>query len=400
MIKAMLRIITFCVASSLLLTSSAYAQEKQFLLKQATYDELTKAQQALEAEDYSKARAVLDALLVKVEKGSYDQAVIYQNLAYLYASNERFADAIKYFQAAMALDALPADVTHNLLFNLGQLQLAEQQYKPGIANIEKWLNAEPKPANDSYVLLASAYYQIKNYKQVISYISKAIKNDKSPVESWYQLLLAAHFELKQYKSAIKVLEIMVTRYPYKKQYWQQLSYLYFDQNKEMRAIAVSALAEKLALTDKQSVMNLANMYRYLQIPYKAAQLLEQYFDKGVIKRDFENLEKLADSWLAARELDKATAVLSEMAKNDTSGATDLKLARVFTGSENWQKAVAPLSNSLEKLPKQERGLPILLLGTAYYYLNKTEQAEKMFEQALQYKEFRVQANQWLTHLAQ
>jgi len=400
MMKAVLRIITLCLASSLFIASAAYAEEKQFLLKQATYNELAKAQQALEAEDYGKTREVLDALLAKVEKGSYDQAVVYQNLAYLYASVESFAEAIKYFQAALALDVLPADVTHNLLFNLGQLQLADEQYKPGIANIEKWLKAEPKPSNDTYVLLASAYYQIKSYKKVITYISKAIKNDKSPSESWYQMQLAAHFELKQFKSAIKVLEVLVSQYPYKKKYWQQLSYLYFDQNKEMRAVAVSALAEKLALTDKQSVMNLANMYRYLHIPYKAAQLLEQYFEKGVIKRDFDNLEKLADSWLAAREVDKAAAVLTEMTSLDKTGETDLKLGRVFTSSENWQQALSPLQNSLEKLPKPQRGLPVLLLGTAYFYLNKTEQAEKMFEQALQYKEFRVQANQWLTHLAQ
>ena len=394
------RIIAVCIFTTLLVANSAYADEKEFLLKQATYDQLSKAQQALTDEKYGETREILDALLVKVEKGSYDQAVVYQNLAYLYASVESFEKAIEYFNAALALKALPPKVEHNLLFNLGQLQLAEQQYKPGIANIEKWLKAEPKPANSSYVLLASAYYQLKNYKQVVTYISQAIKNDKKADESWFQMLLSAHISLKHYKAATKVLEVLITRYPYKKQYWQQLSYLYFEQNKETRAVAVSALVEKLALGDAQTVLNLVDMYRYLHIPYKAAQLLEQSIEKGVIDSRFEYLEKIADSWLAAREADKAAAVLIKMTAMDETGNTDLKLGRVFIGTEQWQQAIEPLTNSLAKQAKSEQGLPSLLLGTAYFYLNKPEQAEKMFKQALQYKEFRVQANQWLTHLAQ
>ncbi len=400
MINLLSRILSsFLVSLCLVVTSSVHAEEKQYFLTQDTYEQLTKAQQAMAEEDYVTTRKLLNGLLAEVE-ASYDKAVVYQNLAYLYSSTDNYPKAIEYFKSALASKALPAKVEHNLLYNLGQLQLAEQQYKPGIANIEKWLKAETNPANSSYVLLASAYYQLKNYKKVVSYISQAIKNDKKADESWYQMLLSAHISLKQYKSATNVLEVLIARHPHKKQYWQQLSYLYFEQNKETRAVAVSALVETLELGDSQTVLNLADMYRYLHIPIKAAQLLEKSMDKGVIDRSFEHLEKLADSWLAAREADKAAAVLTEMTSLDATGNTDLKLGRVFVGIEDWQKAIQPLSTSLDKLAKPEQGLPRLLLGTAYFYLNKPEQAEKMFKQVLQYKEFRVQANQWLTHLAQ
>lgn len=396
----MSRIITLLMASLLLVNGQVFAEEKKYLLQQKTYEQLVKAQELMAAEDYTAAQKQFTTLAANVEQGSYDQAVVYQNLAYLFSTMDNYPKAINYFKSALELKALPEKVEHNLLYNLGQLQLAEQQYKAGIANIEKWLKAEPKPPNNSYVLLASAYYQLKSYKKVVSYISTAIKNDKSPDESWYQMLLSAHLSLKQFKSAINVLEVLLARYPYKKQYWQQLSYLYFEQDKETRAIAISALIEKLELGDAKTILNLADMYRYLHIPYKAAQLLEQGMDKGTLENSFEHLEKLADAWLAAREADKAAAVLTEMSKLDTSGKTDLKLGRVYVGAEQWQQAIAPITKSLEKLPKQEKGLPSLLLGTAYFYLNKFELAEKMFKQTLQYKEYRVQANQWLTHLAQ
>ncbi len=392
-----LNIIAICL---LLVSGYVVAEEKKYLLSQSTYEQLTIAQDAMAEDNYSIAHKQLTTLASKVESGSYDQAVVLQTLGYLYISLDDYEKAITYFNSALKLAALPSKVEHDLRYNLGQLQLASQQYKVGIENIELWLKDESSPRNETYVLLASAYYQLNSYKKVVSYISKAIKNDKSPDESWYQMLLSAHISLKQNKSAIKVLEVLIGQYPYKKQYWQQLTYLYLDQKQELRATAVSALVEKLALGDDKTVLNLADMYRYLYIPYKSGQVLEKALNEGVLESNFDNLQKLADSWLAARDADKAVAVLGQMAELDPTGETDLKLGRVYIGTERWQQAITPINASLEKLPKSEQGLSHLLLGTAYFYLNQPAQAEKMFKKALNDKEHRVQASQWLNHLAQ
>lgn len=372
--------------------------DKQFLLTESTYKALSAAQQKMEAEQYAAAEKALQALLQQTEQGSYDQAIVLQTIGYLYAAQENYLQAAKSFQQALDSKALPDKVSHNLRYNLAQLLLADEQYKAGIALMETWLAAEKSPPNSAHVLLASAYYRTANYKKVVEHMNIAIKNDKSPKEDWYRLILSAHMELKQYKSAINVLEILITQYPYQKVYWDQLGALYLQQNKEFTMLAVRVLAEKLELGDARTLSSLVDMYRYLQIPYKAADLLSRAMDQGVLDADFENLQRLADSWLAAKEPEKAVEVLQRMVSLDETGETDLKLGRVYIGLEHWQQAEAPLTSSISKLKGDKQGTAMLLLGMVYFNLHQLDKAKTWFGKALAFENEQKQAAQWLRHL--
>jgi tetratricopeptide (TPR) repeat protein len=374
------------------------AQEQQFLLTEKTYKALNSAQELMAEDKYSQAESQLNTLLSQVADLSYEKAVVQQTLGYLYFSQEKYKKAAVFFQSALDSKALPDEVSHDLRYNLAQLLLADEQYKKGITMLESWLATETKPANSAYVLLASAYYRVQNFKQVIHYISIALKNDKAGNESWYQLLLSAHLELKQYKSAISVLEKLITHYPYKKNYWDQLTALYLQQNKEFTALAVRMLSQRLELGDSKTLISLADMYRYLHIPLKSAQLLSDALEKGVIPMEFDNLSRLAESWLAAKETEKAVAVFQQAAALDSSGESDFKQGRVLIGMEQWQQAISPLETSLNKLSGEQMGTASLLLGMAYFHLDDLVKAKKMFTQAVNYDNERSQAGQWLRHI--
>tara|TARA_R110001606_G_scaffold361754_7_gene515115 strand:+ start:10806 stop:12038 length:1233 start_codon:yes stop_codon:yes gene_type:complete len=383
----------------LLMTSAIIAKEdSQYLLTEKTYKALSTAQASMEANKFSAAEIQLKSLLDKTEPSSYERAVVQQTLGYLYSSLEDYNKASSLFQQALDSNALPENVSHDLLYNLGQLLLADEQYKKGIVMLEKWLKAEASPPNSAHVLLASAYYRVKDYKSTVGHISIAIKNDKSAKEAWYQVLLAAHLELKQYKSAISVLETLITRYPYQARYWSQLSALYLQQNKDFTALAVKMLAQRLNLADGKTVVSLADMYRYLHIPYKSAQLLTKGINDGVIESSSENLSRLADSWLAAKEDLKAIPVLHKVAELDGSGESDLKYSHVLFGLEKWHDAEESLSKSLTKLKGKRVGTALLLLGMTQFHLDKLSQAKASFTKAIKFEDERNQAGQWLRHL--
>ena len=370
----------------------------QYLLTEKTYKALSAAQDLMAAEKDTEAEKKLKALLKQTTDGSYERAVVQQTLGYLYSSQEKYKNARKLFKQALDSKALPEKVSHNLHYNLAQLFLADEEYKEGIALLEQWLKAETSPPNSAHVLIASAYYRVKNYKKTIEHIRIAIKNDKSSKEAWYQLLLSAHLELKQYKSAISVLETLITRYPYQKVYWTQLSALYLQQNKEFTALAVKMLAQRLELGDGKVLINLADMYRYLHIPYKSAQLLTNGINDGQIEANFDNLNHLADSWLAAKEGQKAADVLQQVARLDDSGESDLKYGRVLFGLEQWQQAADALTKSVKKLDGEQQGTASLLLGMAQYHLGDLAQAKMTFGKAVAFKHERNQAGQWLRHI--
>lgn len=388
-------LMTLVACLALPLTSMA---EDEYLLSEATYKSLNAAQEKMEQQQYRQAEADLKKLVGETDAGSYERAVVLQTLGYLYSETEEYKLAAEQFEDALALNALPEDVTHNLRYNLAQLLISDGAYQKGIDLLTQWLNKESQANSSAYVLLATAYYQINQFTNAVEAIRTAIQRDNSPKENWYRLQLSAHMEMQQYNQAINVLEILIERFPINKTYWDQLAALYAQQDKRLTSLAVQMLAKRLNLGEKDTVLRLANMYRYLNIPYKSAQLLQKSMDDGVIERNFKNLESLADSWLAARENENATQVLARMQSMDSSGETDLKLARVFISMEQWDEAAGPLQQSLEKLPEAKRGQAWMLSGMVNYHLGNMQQSEQHLNRALAYTEVRNQASQWLRHL--
>lgn len=390
------KVVLLTILSCLVWPFSVLAND--YLLSEKTYNSLNAAQEKMEQQQYRQAEADLKKLVGETEAGSYERAVVLQTLGYLYSETEQYKLAADQFEQALALNALPEDVTHNLRYNLAQLLIGDDRYQKGIDLLNEWLKNEPQANSNAYVLLATAYYQINQFSRAVEAIRTAIQRDRAPKESWYRLQLAAHMEMQQYNQSIDVLEILIERFPVNKTYWDQLAALYAQQDKRLTSLAVQMLAKRLNMGDNDTVIRLANMYRFLNIPYKSAQLLQKSMDDGVIERNFKNLESLADSWLAARENENATQVLARMQSMDTSGETDLKLARVFISMENWPAAAGPLQQSLEKLPEDKRGQAWMLSGMVNYHLGNMEQSEQHLNRALAFAEVRNQASQWLRHL--
>ena len=192
----------------------------------------------------------------------------------------------------------------------------------------------------------------------------------------------------------------MTRHPDDKTYWDQLGSLYARQDKQLTALAVAMLVKRLDLGNQDTVMRLSNMYRYLSIPFKSGQLLQQALDDGVIPANFDNQQKLADSWLAAREAERAARVLEQIRGQDSSGETDLKLARLYVSEEQWQQAESPLNAAIEKLSGNKRGDALLMAGMVQFHLDNFSRAEDLLKQAGQFEKQRNQAAQWLRHVQQ
>jgi tetratricopeptide (TPR) repeat protein len=381
-------------------TLSMAKEKQQYLLTEKTYKALTAAQELMSGEQYAKAEIQLLALLKKTKPDSYDQAVVQQTLGYVYSSKEQYRKALAEFQQALDSGALPEQVSHGLRYNLGQLLLAEEEYREGVKVLEQWLKAEPSPPNSAHVLIASAYYELNNFSQTVQYMNIAVGNEKQPAENWYQLLLAAHMELKQYVAGIKVLEKLIVRYPQKEPYWQQLASLYAQQDKHVSVLAVQVLAQRLELSDRHVLVRLSELYRYLNIPYKAAQLLDKGMQDGVIVQNQKNLNRLADSWLAAREKEKAVVVLKRVAKRDSTGESDLKYGRVLFDLEQWQGASVAFDNSLQKLTGKSRGMATLMAGLAQFHLGHLKRAQVFLNKATAYQREQQQALYWLNYVEQ
>ncbi|BAW79683.1 hypothetical conserved protein [Candidatus Nitrosoglobus terrae] len=374
----------------------------QYLLTPSTYKTLSAVHELLDKQQYVSAIVQLKALQERVKGTSktkiYEQAVVLQNSGYVYASMEDYPKAIQAFEASLNLNSLPAQVIRDVRYSLAQLYMATEQYAKAARLLEVWLKEVETPRAEAHVLAASAYYYLEQYNQTVPHIIAAIDLAKDPQESWYQLHLAARLELKQYNDAAQVLGTLIGLFPEKEQYWQQLATIYMEMSKEQQALAVQALTAHVKQLKDKELIRLADFYRYLDVPYKAAQILDQGLKAHTIEVSAKNWENLANAWLSAREWKKAADAFSESGKLRKDGTMDIRRGQLFIQLQQWDKAGAAFEQALSKGGLDDLAQARLLLGQIRYEQGRFTDAVKALELAKESPNYSKQAAQWLKHL--
>jgi tetratricopeptide (TPR) repeat protein len=359
---------------------------------------LSEAIEALNAGKYDEANAILTKL--NVDKLSpYERSRVEQIWASIAQSKEDYPGALKHIQAAIASGGLNEQEALQAQYQIAQIHIAQEQWKQGIDALNTWFKAAPNPNSSAYYLLAVAYYQLKDFKNAIPAAEKAIELSEKPQESWLQLLLALRLQQEQYQEALPILKRLVAAAPDKKGYWLQLSAV----NSELEKYQDAATAMQLAyfgglLTEDSELRRLSELLLYIGIPYRAAQFLEKNIQDKKIKPDQKAYETLANSWVAAREFERAVEPLGQAARLHENGDLYVRLAEVQVQREDWPGAQDSLQRALDKGGLRDAGNAKLLMGIALYSQDKVQEAKNWFQQARQHPDERKQADGWLQHI--
>ena len=340
--------------------------------------------------------------LVELAQGShsdYEKAIILQTLGFVYASTKREAQAIKTFEQALATNALPQQVHEGMMFNIAQLYIADDKYDQGMAALNAYLRETCNPRPEAHVLLASVYAQKKQWRESLKQIDLALVKAGTPKEQWLQLKLALHYELKEYQRCAEVLVHLVGLSPMKQDYWKQLSGMLFEIKKDPEALATLGLADRLGFIDEEhEYRNLSNMYMYLQIPLKAAQVLERGLAAKAVEGNEKTYESLANAWLLAREYDKAESAMAKAAAASNKGELYKRLGQIQMESENWKGALDSLQKAQQKGGLKDPGEAAFLSGVCAVQLKQWKTAEAALRVAMQYEKTAKMAAEWLNHL--
>ncbi|MFA5941551.1 MAG: tetratricopeptide repeat protein [Sinimarinibacterium sp.] len=369
-------------------------------LSEGTYRQLERIHDLIGKNKNEEALEKSKALLERVGN-DYERAVVRQTMAFIYISQNNYKAALAAFEEALQLDALPQQPYEQMLFNVAQLYFQDGQTDKAIDRMERYFReATVEPIADAHILLASAYSDRKRFADALPQVDKALSKVKEPKESWLQLKLALHYELKQFPQCAEVLLRLISLVPAKEDYWKQLSSILFEIQKDKESLAVLALADRQGFLDTEAeVRNLANIYLLLDIPYKAAQLLERGLQQKVLKEDEKTLQLTGDAWTMAREYTKAEAVLKRAAGISDSGEIYYRLGQIYVEDERWKDALEALSKAQSKGVKK-MGDAAYLEGIAAFQLGNRKRAVDALHKAQGYDDSRNGASQWLNHIAQ
>lgn len=375
-------------------------------LSESTYNRLTRIYEDIGDEQYAGAFSALQTLLERTRREPFEQATILQAMAFVRAQQERYADAIQYFNQSIELNRLPNSAHFEMILQVAHLYYALERYRDALNQLDLWFCVVPPDQTNVanvWVMKASIHAQSDEFRQALEAIDTAIAIADEPREQWYQLKLGMHFELNQYREAADVLRILVRMRPQNKTYWVQLSSILMELNNENDARAVLALAYRKGLLDRQTeYLQLASLQQSHNAPRKAAEVMEDGLATGVIEATRQNWEMAAGAWYQARELERSLRAYERAGAVARDGKLDLQRAFILVDLERWDEAQEALGRALNLggLNQNENGNAYLLLGIAHFNLGRFDEALDAFNRATNYGRVERAAREWINQVRQ
>jgi tetratricopeptide (TPR) repeat protein len=136
----------------------------------------------------------------------------------------------------------------------------------------------------------------------------------------------------------------------------------------------------------------------MNIPYKAAVIMEERLGQNIIKVNEKNLDTLGDLYYESKEFKKAIEWYEKAAKLSEKGKIYFKIAQIYENERNYEEVVKNAKLSLEKADENRLGEKHFLLAKAQYELGNMQEAKEGFTEALKYPKIKKSAQAWLEYI--
>lgn len=388
------RILTFCW---LLLLLAHFDVTLAQSITRATYGVINDVQELMDEERFDEAIEKLELLVEKTRDNPYDNAIANQYLAHNSVMLDDTARARRALQTAVALPGLPPEMLAELKVFYGSVLMNEEEFGLAAQMFEEWLAVDLYPTAQQLFSIGYAHYMNGNAERAEVLLARAIdKGADSAQESWYQVYYRALFDLKKYSQGEEVLYELITRNPARELGWRMLAshYLQLEQSSDaLAAIMLSYLNDQV--TSATDLKRIVSLYGFVDVPEKAARLLDQWLAEGKIETDADTRKQLGNLWLLARETEKAKVALRAAADASPDGKTFELLGGIYFEDEDWRDAHRAYQDALRLGGLEEPLRVSLLAGISAYSAGMSDEARSALRRAAESPKYRRQAEDLL-----
>ena len=222
---------------------------------------LNKLFAAYNKDDFEQTRTLADELLATETANAYEKAVSAQLAAQAAYNSDDNAAAKAYLQQAVQFNGLDNNGHLQSLLMLAQLQLQDEEYEAGLANLDKFFTESQSKRAEDLIIKGQALYQSEKYAEAIPVLKAAIAASPEPKDNWNQLLMAAYAEAGQTGEAVKEAEALAARNPDDKKTQLNLASMYMQADDMDKAAAVMyKLRAAGLLTEEREYKQLYSIY--------------------------------------------------------------------------------------------------------------------------------------------
>ena len=379
--------------------SNAQETKQAQAVSKEVFERIEKAQELVDAKDYSGALRILDGLYNPDKLTEYEQANVLNYIGFVYYNMEDVPNAIRSYQRMVAIPTLEPQLKKQTTYTLAQLHTMQEDYKNALVALDQYFVMETNPAPEPYILKAQNLYQEARYKDMIEPIETAMevatKRDKPVKEDWYVLLNFAYFQEENYGMVRDIQKTLLQTWP-KKNYWFSLAGAYTELGQDDDVITTYASAHTQGMLEKESeFVTMAQLFMQREVPYQAATLLEKEMNAGRVEKTGKNYRLLSQAWQLSQENAKAIPALREAASLSEDGELDVRLGNAFLNAGEYGECVKSVQNGIRKGGLKSPDNANISLGMCLYNERKYQPAIEAFQVAAKTERSRRVANQWI-----
>ncbi|MDA0754237.1 MAG: hypothetical protein O3A49_06115 [Candidatus Marinimicrobia bacterium] len=366
-------------------------------------DYLTRINNYILDDDYTNAKKELDTLSFRYFKNeqSYERMLINQLLGNFYGTQELYDQAIQSYEAALKYRKLCLISNLQVRGNLAQAYFITKDYDQVIRVLLKYEEIATQRGQEfapiQKVILGLSYNYNEEYLQAYKYIKSANDSSLSYNEDWLRYELSLAYKLEKFEEATDLAQLLIYLNPEKKEYWKQLSGLYFTQEDDDKSLAGLELAyDNNLLVKNNEYTDLARYFLYKNLPQKAVKVMLEGFNNNYLDKTKENYELIADSYFLSRDRSQGIKYLQKSLEIDQDPNIAFKIARFAFEDEDWSLSLKFLNYAKEYGWNETKGRLELLSGISLYELGRLDESMLAFKEAYKSDETKVAAEGWIS----
>jgi len=373
--------------------------KKAQAVSKEVFERITKAQEMVDEKNYKGALRSLNGLYNPDKLTEYEQANVLNYLGFVHYNMDNVSEALNVYKKLLAIPSLEPQMAKSTTFTMAQLLTVEERYSEALKALDSWFFLEPNPPAQPFILKAQILYNLNRYKEMINPIENAMRiareRNKPVKEDWYGLLNFAYFQQEDYRKVRDIQKILLETWP-KARYWKSLAGAFVELGEDEKLIYAydAAFTQGMLVKDTEFV-TMAQLYLQAEVPYKAARLMEEKMNNGVVTKNEKNYRLLSQAWQLSMEDQKAIPALTAAAALADHGELDARLANSYLNVGEYENCAKSARAAIRKGDLKNPDNIQISLGMCLYNLREYSNAKKAFNNARKTPRSRKTAAQWI-----
>ena len=370
-------------------------------------DYFERIHKAINEEDYDKALKELETADERYFRGgrTYEAALLYQLYGQFYALQNKYTEALPWFEKSLSTEKLPRIGAQEVRFQLAQTYFMVGRYENVIPLLNDYIDigtryAYPISARIN-LLLSYSHGRIDEYEEAYFHITQANNKADKPQIDWLEYAFSLAMKLNNLNDAQNLSTRLLFLQPEKKKYWNQASALYFAKDFEVDSLSALELAyENNTLNKESDFLLLSKYYLYQKSPIKTISVINDGISRKIVKENEDNLKLLSSAYFFSRDLDNGIKILIKAENISNDADLSFRLGTYAFDNENYALAIKSFNKAQKKGWNDVPGRIELIKGISYFELENFKKANENLLIASEFTDTKDTAEGWISYIKQ